>query len=760
MASKLLDPNSPPKHPGNKWAWHEFKGLNPDSCERCGKAILDHREKDTRDRTGRKDMRKGRVREPDQNMEWIGIDGEGQGRDNHKYVFLAASNETQSRKWSVENPNGLTTHQCLDFIISLPSWHARTMAYSFNYDITKILVDLPNDKLYKLMRPELRKRRGKEAIKGPIPVRWDMYTLNMQGTKFSVGITGQRHRVIWDVWKFFQSKFVEALKDWKVGDPEVLARMQRMKDLRAEFDKLDLEEVKAYCFDECAYMATLARKLFEAHTAVELRLKNFYGAGSSASAMLDKMNLKPKLVPTPKKMETAVAQAFFGGRFEHSVIGKIEKHVYNWDISSAYPYQLCFLPCLEHGTWELTKSRDKMERSRHALIHYVLSVEGIKNVRVTSWAPFPFREPDGSISYPRICGGGWLWKDEYQAGEKCFPHIEFKEAWVLNSDCNCQPFKDIPKYYRERVRIGKEGPGIVLKLGQNSVYGKLAQSVGEAQFNSWIWAGMITSGCRAQILDMMALHRNRSNLLMVATDGIFTLENITPPKPKDTGTDLDITDQSTGKVLRKPLGGWELKEIPQGIFVARPGVYFPLNPTKEEIKIVRGRGVGKGVVLENWKVILDSWETTEKTIATTPVEKQDADFWKASTVQVKNVSRFCGAKTCISRSGPPSAYTYKRAEKDTQLEIFPDDKNPKKERPAYGQWIVRPVTMSFNPLPKRAGVLPNGRGLSLRELPLTAESTPYKKALRSQISREMEAQRLIMMEQPDVDLADYEFEDD
>lgn len=758
MANTIDPAQSEVKTPP-RWAWHEFRG-NTRECDECGLPRIRHRKADTRKRTwNRKDTRD---REGRYQVEWIGIDGEGQGRDDHKYVFLAASNESGTRRWSIENPNGISTEEFLDFILQLPSEHCRIMCYSFNYDLTKGLKDLPNDKLYQLFRPELRKRHGKEQMKGPIPRRWNFYTINMQGTKFWVRKTGLQNRIVWDIWKFFQCKFVEALQTWKVGDPELLARMQRMKDKRAEFDKLDLNAVKEYCFEECQCMAALARKLFEAHETAGLRLKNFYGAGSSAGAMLNVMDIKSKLVPTPKGMVGPVAQAFFGGRFENSIIGIVRQRVYNWDISSAYPYQLCFLPCLEHAKWELTTNYQKMLDARHALVHYGLSNSRIRETRITSWAPFPFRDDKGSICYPRLSGGGWIWRDEYIAGERAFPYVEFREAWICHSDCACKPFQRIPGYYMERCRIGKEGPGIVLKLGTNSVYGKLAQSVGQAQFNSWIWAGMITSGCRAQILQMLSLHKKRSNMLMVATDGIFTLEDIRPPMPKPTGTDDATVD---GKP--KPLGGWERKVIDKGVFIARPGVYFPLDPTPEELKTIRGRGVGKGTILENWETIVKAWEENGLHEYIGHGGKDDPCHHcnkiprLHNTVAVSNVSRFCGAKTSISRSGPPGHYTYKRAgEVAPQQTLFKEKEPVKEATPRYGQWITRKIIMSFNPMPKREGLNTDGVTLKLRDFPMDKESVSYKKATRSQDSREMEAQRIQMMEQPDGDLADYEHEDD
>jgi hypothetical protein len=52
-------------------------------------------------------------------------------------------------------------------------------------------------------------------------------------------------------------------------------------------------------------MAELARKLTEAHQAAGLKLKSYYGAGSSAAAMLSKMGILQKIVKPPAARFTA-----------------------------------------------------------------------------------------------------------------------------------------------------------------------------------------------------------------------------------------------------------------------------------------------------------------------------------------------------------------------------------------------------------------------------------------------------------------------
>jgi len=659
---------------------------------------------------------------------YVGIDGEGQGRQDHRYVMLAWSNESGTQRRSLEAPEGsrLSSVECLDFILDTPN-ASRLFAFAFGYDLTHILRDLPDETIYNLFRPDLRQRKPGYEKYGPKPVIWESYSLNLVGSKFSVS-RGKTRRVIWDTFKFFQAKFITALEDWKVGDPVTLARMRAMKDQRAIFDSLTRAEILAYCYDECAYMATLAHKLTEAHEAAGLKLRAYHGAGSTGSAILKKLRIDKEVrhAPDIPALQHATASAFFGGRFENSVIGDIPGPLWGYDISSAYPYQIAFLPCLSCGRWERVTKRNDLEGATTAIVCYSLNAPS----KSLPWGPFPFRLESGSIAFPSESGGGYVWLAEYLEGERLFPNVQFREAWVYRTDCQHRPFAEIPKYYLERLRIGKEGPGIVIKLGCNSCYGKLAQSVGtKPPFQSWIWAGMITAGTRAQILTMLGLHRNWSNLVMVATDGIYTREKLDPPKPKPTGTDTEH---------RKPLGGWECKIAETGMFAARPGIYFPTAPTESDIKAVRARGVGRAVMLRSWRTMIDAWRNGQ------------------DKVRIAEVTRFHGAKSSIGRSGKPGSYTYTRHSMlDDEGEAVLDSLTGK-PRPRYGQWSTRPVDLSFNPRPKREAVGPDGRTLVMRAFP-DMESVPYKRSTLSLEKWALKSFALEASEQPDgIDFADYE----
>lgn len=653
----------------------------------------------------------------------VGIDGEGESRpfkpgyeqfdkdgkplENHVYTMLAYSDAVGRNVAHIRDPEGLSTKQCLDFILSIPN-RARPFAFAFNYDLTMILRDLDDCSLYLLFRPELRSVKGKSK-----PVKWEGYELQLVGTKFSVK-RGHKRITIWDTFRFYQCSFVDALETWKVAQPKDLIRMRKMKLARGSFEKYDDSEVLEYCLEECRYMAVLTDKLITSHKTAGLPLRSFFGAGSTASVLLKQIGIHKAVRSYPDalkgQLDIPVASAFFGGRFENRIVGAVPGMVHSYDISSAYPYQLYQLPCLECGCWEHVTEERAAKGAQAVLVRYSLNPRNPDK----HWGPLPVRLDDGCIVFPSRSGGGWVWGNEYAAAKRHWSGLKFREAWTYRTDCTHRPFERIADIYVQRLKIGKEGPGIVYKLGANSCYGKLAQSVGMSRpFRSMVWAGLVTAGTRAQLLDAIGSHKNRANCLMLATDGIYTREELDMPKPSETGTgDIGVLNPKTNELEYKPLGGWEHKEVPNGIFAARPGIYFPLKATKEEEKQFRARGIGRKALYESFQKIIDAHDNN------------------LASVRVASTIRFHGAKSSIHIG----------RDEETDKPCF-----VRSER--YGQWRPRPIDMSFSPAPKRATELKDGT-LTLVELPLDLESVPYDRALVSPDAMTLKIAEAIALEQP------------
>lgn len=557
--------------------------------------------------------------------QYVGIDGEGIGRKPHKYVLLTATTDI-GQSWSLEDLKGLRTENILEWI--LETLHkCRVFSYSFGYDITCILKDLPNQTLYYLLRPGRRYRLGRLR-----PVRWHGFRINwLQGT---LAIRkGKRQVVIWDIFKFFQSPFVKAIQNWGIETEGI----EHMKNRRNRFSAREIIKIREYCKTECRQIAQLARKLIETHKQVGLTLQNYYGAGSTAGVILSKMKVTEYRKDPPAAMKVPIACAFFGGRFEHSLIGPVTP-VYGYDISSAYPYQLYQLPCLKHGRWKKVTTRisKALETCTTALVHYTY-----KAPSKAMWAAFPHRSDRGSICYPNSTEG-WAWLPEIVAAQK-LGAVTPIEAWVYNTDCDCRPFADIPIYYRRRAELGKDTAGIIMKLGPNGCAGKLMQSKGAPgkppKFQCWIWAGLLTSGTRAQILDLIA--QDTEAIIGIATDGVYSRRRLKCPKPIDTGT-FD---------LPKPLGGWEEKYYPKGMLFIKPGIYLDLGGDT-----VRARGVGRRAMLASKEQLLEAWESDKKEV-------------------IIKVDRFHGAKTSINHK--------------------------LRRSPRFAQWSKMPIHVKFS-CPNRA----------------------------------------------------------
>jgi hypothetical protein len=144
------------------------------------------------------------------------------------------------------------------------------------------------------------------------------------------------------------------------------------------------------------------------------------------------------------------------------------------------------------------------------------------------------------------------------------------------------------------------------------------------------------------------------------------------------------------------------------LFLARPGIYFPLNPTKKEIKKVRARGIGRASVYDHWDKIVQAFEAG------------------AEHVKVTDLSRFIGAKSGITRAGSEPDYRYKRSRD-------------------YGRWVMKPVKLGFSPFPKRSAVKSNGQ-LALRRV--EGESAPYQKGVVSEESEMLQRLAIELEEQP------------
>lgn len=131
-------------------------------------------------------------------------------------------------------------------------------------------------------------------------------------------------------------------------------------------------------------------------------------------------------------------------------------------------------------------------------------------------------------------GETWVWGPELRAGIKLLQHSpkatgRILEAWVPTTTCSCRPFDWVGEWYLRRQEMVANGDPREhwIKVIVNSLYGKMAQTVGKPQWHSWLWAGMITAHTRAQLLDAIA--QDPEAVVMTATDAVYSIRGLDLP---------------------------------------------------------------------------------------------------------------------------------------------------------------------------------------------------------------------------------------
>ena len=188
-----------------------------------------------------------------------------------------------------------------------------------------------------------------------------------------------------------------------------------------------------------------------------------------------------------------------------------------WDIASAYPAAMVTLPCLRHGEWRHHKRVRRLGTLSDATMVYVRWDAWPSKLRPRPAAlPLPGRRP-----HPTALREGWYWIEEVRAAinYRGVDSFEVVDAWEWVQSCEHRPFDWIPELYEQRQRLGKNTAGMVLKYGMNSLYGKMAQTIGGGgRYTEFVWAGDDHGADPCQI----ARHRRRAgpDAVMFATDGV------------------------------------------------------------------------------------------------------------------------------------------------------------------------------------------------------------------------------------------------
>jgi hypothetical protein len=462
---------------------------------------------------------------------FIALDGEGIGSN---YVLLAAKRKGKENV-HVYKQDGLSTETCLQFLLGLTK-RSKTerplyVWFAFDYDVNMILGDLP-------LKGETASIEELRATNSTV---WNGYKITYIPRKiFKLSCNGRWFHST-DIFSFFQTSFENALQDWNIEVPEIITRG---KAARQDFSLWSEADIVAYNDAELDCMSEIAERLRDSITPLKLPVRSWHGPGALAGSWLSKHKARAYKGEIPKPLNDAAVRAYFGGRIDVAGYGFVDP-VYHYDIVSAYPSAIRYLPDFSSLTWSYAEGR------RPPLAG--ISVSKIKwKIPKTKWGAFPWRNRQGSIRWP-LTGEGWYWQGEIEAAiERFGPDcVEYLATWFTQGEIY-YPFQAAIEeafQYRRELKAQGLSSHIAVKLILNSLYGKFAQTVGKAQYYSPIWAGLITSYTRAELQRAIS-----EEVVCVMTDSIWTRS----PLSVDTSNELGAwEEQSEGKLILAGAGLYE-----------------------------------------------------------------------------------------------------------------------------------------------------------------------------------------------------------
>lgn len=466
-----------------------------------------------------------RPKEP--SREFVGYDGEGW---DGKYTLLA-----NSLGEYIANPDGLSTTECLEFLVGKYDQPMYRVWFGFSYDVNNILRDLSDDEMNLILR-------GRSVIYNGYRVSYKAgKVLTVNGYNF------------YDVFGFFQTSFLNVVRTM-LGPDRVTESLREGKQGRGSFDTWDMEKIIKYNEEELALLVEIMEKLKRAFLAIDVDLRQWYGPGAVAKYWFKKHNVLPIEKHTSGSI-MALNDAYYGGRFEQVVLGKV-KNVYEYDIHSAYPSVMVDMPNFRswrhvhdfaddpYSIWHVTFDLRDNQR---------LAPKYSTSPKPHSFLPLPVRARDGTICFPMV-GKGWYWYPEIKVLLDYFPDAKLTVHEGYRANTEGRPFAWVKEYYDYRRQLKAEGnlSQYCIKVGLNSLYGKTAQRSSKSPYFSLAWAGYITASARAK-LARAAYEADSEHILGFATDALFS----------DKPLNLPLSDE---------LGDWEESHFKSAIFF-QSGIY-------------------------------------------------------------------------------------------------------------------------------------------------------------------------------------------
>ncbi|HVH71544.1 MAG TPA: hypothetical protein VNB49_10590 [Candidatus Dormibacteraeota bacterium] len=428
-------------------------------------------------------------------------------------------------------------------------------------------------------------------------VRWEGYRISHVPHKlFTVSKNGVA-ATIYDCFGYFHCRYTTALEKYGIGSGSDREIIQHGKRHRGTFTYADLPEVTTYWRTEIGLLPDLMDRIRDAAYAGGFHIASWHGPGALANYALRYNGVsRYHSRNLPSYVRTASRAAYCGGRFQAWMCGEYDGPVWTLDKNSAYVQAIAMLPRLDNGKWrriDVSTIHGSGDIARFGLYHIVYNHHDNGRKRRAhgypeSPNPLFHRDKNGKLTWPSVVDG-WFWSPEAMlvAGND---DARFVEAIVYQDD-GTYPFRWVEDAYATRLRLQDPdhySPAEkAYKWALAAIYGAFARRVGwdrkrrtAPRTHELLWAGFITSHCRAAIYPVARYAYDQEALISVDTDGVMA----TCPFPEN------LVPEGFGNGL----GQWKQERF-SGLLYWQNGIYW-LRNDDGEWKDAKSRGIPKGVI--------------------------------------------------------------------------------------------------------------------------------------------------------------------
>jgi hypothetical protein len=418
------------------------------------------------------------------------------------------------------------------------------VVFNIKYDAGAIIRSLPEPAQRELQKYDEAIYLGKYKIKY---IRHKYMRISLIGKQ-------KTHWVqFWDISQYYRMSLGNASQEYL--SPTKTKLKQKTKNYTPKYVRRCWRSVSEYCMHDAQLTLELAEHFFSKLREMGLPIASIYSEASISAIwvnkQIDNLFTPHKWFKTKNKLLAFACEAYHGGKFEITARGSASVHSY--DISSAYPYEICNLLDIKNAHTFQSKK-------------YVKDAQyGFLRVKIDNSAGYylptgiPLDKSQDILIYPRGIFYATVTKQEYEymRFELGIP-VKIYDAEWLKMDRHRYPFRKcfLELYKRKSSYKSNKMLYKIVKILMNGYYGKMAQCIADKKTGKikvgqdWnpIYAAIITANTRIRITRIQ--NELKNDCVAVHTDSVF----VTKPLPNNF-----CKNTEHGR-----LGAWEKEEKKYG----------------------------------------------------------------------------------------------------------------------------------------------------------------------------------------------------